>query len=101
MRFGTYLVLIPAIAIAAALAVANRGTVVFSLDPFSDIHPALAFQAPLYVFLFLALILGVFVGGLVTGLARRPRQAPSPEPRGSTSKTLVPLDARERPDQNG
>jgi uncharacterized integral membrane protein len=65
----------------AALAVANRRPVIFSLDPFSDTHPALAFQSPLALLLFLALLLGVILGGLAAGLARiRSRRKIPPQP---------------------
>lgn len=70
MKLSTYVLLIPAVAIAAALAIANQQDVVFSLDPFSSDHPALAFRLPLYLLLFIILGLGVLLGGTAHALAR-------------------------------
>lgn len=97
MRLSTYFLLIPVIVIAAALAVANRGIVPLSFDPFSDAHPALVVQMPLFLLLFLTLLLGVVIGGiagLVSSRKRKPQIEPSKE-----SKALVHIDPREKPKQ--
>ncbi|HEY5338901.1 MAG TPA: hypothetical protein VIJ85_11905 [Rhizomicrobium sp.] len=70
MRFSTYLIAIPIVVIAAILAVANRGEVIVSLDPFSRETPALALQMPLYAALFLAFGLGIIIGGVVAAIGR-------------------------------
>jgi uncharacterized integral membrane protein len=59
-------VLVPLAIVIVILSVANRGAVVFSLDPFGG--NALAFAAPLFVFLFAALLLGIVVGGIAAWL---------------------------------
>jgi uncharacterized integral membrane protein len=51
-----------------ALAVANRGFVPFTLDPFDPGNPGLTLSLPLFVYLFLALLLGVLVGSATTWL---------------------------------
>lgn len=71
MRLSTYLIGIPAVAVAAALAVANRDIVRFSLDPFSREHPALAVEMPQWLLLFLVLIAGILLGWLVALATRR------------------------------
>jgi len=61
--------LIPLIALATVmviLSVANRGSVTFSFDPFGG--NALSFVAPLFVFLFAALLLGIVIGGVAAWL---------------------------------
>ena len=45
-----------------ACAVANRHAVRFVVDPFIDRDAALSFSAPLFVFLFAALFLGLIIG---------------------------------------
>ena len=55
-------VLVPLAIVIVILSVANRGAAVFSLDPFGG--NALSFAAPLFVFLFAALALGIVVGGI-------------------------------------
>lgn len=59
-------ILVPLAVILIALAVANRGPVVFTLDPFNPGNPALSVELPLFVYLLLALMLGVVVGSTVT-----------------------------------
>src|SRR5215469_10566177 len=75
MRLSTYAVTVPAVVIAAVLAVANRQIVRFSLDPFSTDAPAIALVMPLYLLLFLAVLFGVLLGGLVVAIGRRPRRS--------------------------
>jgi uncharacterized integral membrane protein len=60
-----------------ALAVANRAFVPFTLDPFNPGNPALTLSLPLFVYLFLALLLGVVIGGAATWMrqGRYRRQA--------------------------
>jgi hypothetical protein len=64
---------VPAAVVAAVVAVANRQGVDFSLDPFSQISPALAVRMPLFVLLFLTFGVGVLLGGMATWLSRRPQ----------------------------
>ena len=58
-----WLVGIPVAAVMIVLSVANRHAVVFSLDPSSAKPPFMAFEIPLYLLLFAALITGVLLGG--------------------------------------
>lgn len=62
------LVIVPVSVILIALAVANRDTVSFTLNPFKPGDPALTVQAPLFALLFAALALGVVIGGCATWL---------------------------------
>jgi hypothetical protein len=66
-RFFFLFVLIPLAIVLIALSVANRHSVVFSLDPVGTL-PALAFTVPLFVLLFAALGIGVLAGGVATWL---------------------------------
>lgn len=75
MKLSTYAVTVPAVVVAAVLAVANRQSVQFSLDPFSSTAPAFAVIMPLYLLLFLAVLFGVLLGGLVVAIGRRPRRS--------------------------
>jgi uncharacterized integral membrane protein len=51
-------------------AVANRGVVSVSLDPFDTEAPFLAFDVPLFLLVFGALALGVIIGGLADWLSQ-------------------------------
>ena len=64
-RFLFLFVLIPLAIVLVVLSVANRHAVLFSLDPIGA-APGLSFTAPLFVFLFAALALGIVIGGAAT-----------------------------------
>jgi hypothetical protein len=65
-RFVLIVVFVPLAVILIALAVANREMVAFTVDPFNPGNPALTVTLPFFIFLFLALGLGMIVGGIVT-----------------------------------
>jgi hypothetical protein len=58
----TVLILVPLAAILVAFAVANRQTVVVSLDPFDHAQPAFSVAMPLF-----GLVLALVIGGVVIG----------------------------------
>jgi hypothetical protein len=53
-----------------ALAVVNRKHVLLILDPFGGAEPGMSLEAPLFLFLLGAFILGLVVGGLATWLGQ-------------------------------
>jgi uncharacterized integral membrane protein len=59
-------VFVPLAIVLVALAVANRGIVSFTLDPFNPGNPGLTWPMPLFVLIFAALALGMVVGSLAT-----------------------------------
>jgi len=65
-RVVLVLIVLPLAIILIALAVANRAVTPFTIDPFNPGNPALTVELPLFVHLFLALILGMIIGGTVT-----------------------------------
>ncbi len=69
-KFVWLFVILPAGAVFVAFAVANRHSVRLNLDPFAPGDPFLAVDAPLYVFLILALTGGMLLGGLATWLGQ-------------------------------
>jgi uncharacterized membrane protein len=73
---STYLIGIPVAIIAAVIAIANRQSVVFSIDPFSLRHPDgnLSVRLPLFVLLLAALLLGLVVGWVSMLLSARHRR---------------------------
>ena len=76
MKLSTYVIGVPAALAAAAIAVANRQAVTFSLDPFSQTAPAIAVQVPLFLLLFVALLSGVLLGGFASAVGRAFRRRP-------------------------
>ena len=88
MRLSTYVIGIPAVAVAVVVAVANRQSVIFSLDPFSRTSPALALRLPLFLLVFVVLGIGVLLGGLASLLSRKP---PSPDDGATNQKSKFGL----------
>ncbi len=64
------IVLVPLAIVIVVFAVANRQTVTVSFDPFSSAAPAYAAHLPLFVLIFIILIVGVIVGGAAAWLGQ-------------------------------
>jgi uncharacterized integral membrane protein len=64
----TAVIVIPLAVIIVAFAVANRESVTVSFDPFSKASPAYAATLPLFILIFVLVILGVIVGGIAAWL---------------------------------
>ncbi len=67
-KIVTFLILVPITFGFAAFAVANRQTIVVSLDPFDQTAPALAIAIPLFALVLALVIFGVAVGGVAAWL---------------------------------
>lgn len=64
------LILVPIGFLVIILAIANRGPVTISFDPFDGVDPIIAYTLPLWLALFAALVLGVIVGGVAAWLVQ-------------------------------
>jgi len=64
----TAIIVIPLLIIVVGFAVANRQAVTISFDPFSATQPAYAITLPLFVVIFILVILGVIIGGIAAWL---------------------------------
>lgn len=67
-KIVTAVVVVPLAVILIAFAVANRQTVTVSFDPFSAAQPAYAATLPLFILVFVLVVLGVIVGGIAAWL---------------------------------
>jgi uncharacterized integral membrane protein len=67
-KIVTAIVVIPLLIIVVGFAVANRQAVTISFDPFTATQPAYAITLPLFVVIFVLIILGVIIGGAATWL---------------------------------
>jgi uncharacterized integral membrane protein len=67
-KIVTIVVVLPLAAVIIAFAVANRQLVTVSFDPFSSTNPAYAATLPLFIMIFVLVILGVIVGGIAAWL---------------------------------
>ncbi len=59
-----WIVLAPLAGIVLLFAVANRRWIAVSFDPFSADAPAYSIELPIFLFVFVALIMGVIIGGV-------------------------------------
>lgn len=98
-RFLTVVIFIPLAIMLIALAVANRAAVAFTIDPFNPGNPGLTVSLPLFVLLFVALMLGIVIGSLATWwrqgryrkAARRSQTASATKPAAAPpSQTSLP-----------
>lgn len=70
---------IPVAIIAAVIAVANRESVWFGLDPFDRLNPAVSFYVPLFLLLFIAFAAGLLFGwAAAVWTRRRPKEPAKP-----------------------
>jgi uncharacterized integral membrane protein len=67
-KLVTYFILVPLAIVILMFAAANRQTVTLSFDPFSTTQPALSFDMPLFVLIFMLVIAGVVIGGFAAWL---------------------------------
>ncbi len=67
-KIVTLVIVLPLAAVIIAFAVANRQLVTVSFDPFSTTDPAYAATLPLFIMIFVLVVLGVIVGGFAAWL---------------------------------
>ena len=63
-------ILIPVAVILIVLSVANREWIRFALNPFNPDDKVLSVSAPFFIFLFVALIVGMVIGSFATWLSQ-------------------------------
>lgn len=63
-----WLILVPLAIVLLMFAVANREIVTVSFDPFNTTAPAAAISIPLFVLIFVLVILGIVIGGVAAWL---------------------------------
>ncbi len=84
-RILEVLILLPLAIIGIALAVANRHAVAVSFDPFSATATG-AVEAPLFVVLIAAIVIGVLLGGFFTWLSQGKHRRALREVRAEAAK---------------
>ncbi|PKQ01259.1 MAG: DUF1049 domain-containing protein [Alphaproteobacteria bacterium HGW-Alphaproteobacteria-12] len=90
MKLLRWIVLPPAVILAMAIAVANRGPVMFSLDPFDTASPALALEVPLFLVILVSVLAGILFGGMGAWAQAR-RKAAKSQGTAATGETLPVL----------
>lgn len=85
-------IFIPLAIILITLAVANRASVPFTLDPFNPGSAGMTVSMPLFVYLFVALIVGMIIGSMATWFKQGRYRKLARERRQENASTI-----RERP----
>jgi uncharacterized integral membrane protein len=67
-KIVTTIIVVPLATLIIAFAVANRQLVTVSFDPLNSTNPAYAVPLPLFILIFVLVILGVVVGGVAAWL---------------------------------
>ena len=84
---GRWFVMAPLTLLALYLALSNPLDVIVSLDPFQPEDPAVGLHLPLYVVIFLSVILGICIGGMTSGRLRGPDSVRDKKERPSSKRT--------------
>lgn len=69
-KLFNFIILLPLAIVLIVLCVANRQSITLALNPFQPADSVLSFTAPFFVFLFVALIVGVILGSFVTWVSQ-------------------------------
>lgn len=67
-KIVTAIIIVPLAVVIVLFAVANRQSATVSFDPFSSASPAYAATLPLFIVIFIVLIIGVLIGGFAAWL---------------------------------
>lgn len=87
---------LPVALVIIAISVANRGTVTFSLDPFSQSDPYLSVDAPLYVLLLAAGFVGLLFGGVTSWISQGKWRRAAREARAEAMRMKQEAEALKR-----
>ena len=97
-RIFSVLVVIPLAIVLIALSVANRSPVPLRLDVFDPLNPALTVQAPLFIWLFGAMAIGVLAGGVGTWISQGKHRRMERQHRNEARKLRFEADSRQTGD---
>ena len=100
-RIFRWLITFPILLIAGFLLVANRHIVDISLDPFNAQDPAFSVELPLYIVIFIAIFIGLLLGGTLTWFGQHKYRKASRVERHNAHKWHNEADnLRHRAEQN-
>jgi uncharacterized integral membrane protein len=100
-KIVTAIIVIPLAILIVAFAVTNRQTVTVSFDPFSLTDPAYSARLPLFVLVFLLVILGVIIGGVAAWLRQGKWRRTARRLDGDVRALHAEIEALRRGDAHG
>jgi uncharacterized integral membrane protein len=93
-------IFVPLAVVLIVLCVANRQTVTLALNPFSPSDTVLSVSAPFFLFLFVAILVGMMIGSVATWLSQgKYRRQARIEARAALSR-MGATDGRKQPTGN-
>jgi uncharacterized integral membrane protein len=90
------LVLVPLAIVLIAFAVANRESIIVSLDPFDQANPALSIRLPLFVLILIVVIAAVILGGIAAWLRQSKWRRAARQAQAQVRELRAQLDVLER-----
>jgi uncharacterized integral membrane protein len=90
------LVLVPLAIVLIAFAVANRESIIVSLDPFDQANPALSIRLPLFVLILIVVIAAVILGGIAAWLRQSKWRRAARHAQAQVRELRAQLDVLER-----
>src|SRR3954454_4519676 len=90
------LVLVPLAIVLIAFAVANRESIIVSLDPFDQTNPALSIRLPLFVLILIVVIAAVILGGIAAWLRQSKWRRAARKAQAQVREWRAQLDVLER-----
>lgn len=97
-RLVGWLVLVPLCVVLVAFALANRHLVALNINPFGSPAPvdAAGFGVPLFIILYVMLLVGVLLGGIATWFSQGPRRRAERHWRREAQHLGIELEALRR-----
>jgi uncharacterized integral membrane protein len=95
-KLVTALILVPLAIVLIAFAVANRETILVSLDPFDQADPALSIKLPLFVLILLVTIAAVILGGVAAWLRQSKWRRAARQAQAQVRELRAQVEALER-----
>jgi uncharacterized integral membrane protein len=95
------LVLVPLAIVLIAFAVANRESILVSLDPFDQANPALSIRLPLFVLILIVVIAAVILGGIAAWLRQSKWRRAARQAQAQVRELRAQLDVLERQNTTG
>ena len=96
MKFLRWLLLLPVALFEILIAIANRQSVTFSLDPFNPLEPAIGVTMPLALIVIIAIFFGILIGGFASWRQSRLKAHARSTPVLPAAQTLPVADAQKR-----
>jgi uncharacterized integral membrane protein len=90
------LILVPLAIVLIAFAVANRESIIVSLDPFDQANPALSIRLPLFVLILIVVIAAVIIGGIAAWLRQSKWRRAARQAQAQVRELRAQLDVLER-----